>query len=237
MLAIILAGGKGTRLMPLTKNTPKAMILLKGKPLLEHLLESIKKAGINEVVIVVGYKKDKIKSYFGSSYKGITIKYVEQKKQLGTAHALSKARFLIEDKKQFMVCNADVIPKAADIRRLIKAKGENVMTLRYEKNPEFFGVVTFKRNRVISIDEKPKNIKNKAYVNAGLYKFSCEIFNLLPKIKKSPRGEYELTDALKVLAKENKLNCIKAKNEMIDISSLKDLEKWEKRSFTILDKF
>lgn len=229
MLAVILAGGKGIRMMPLTKDKPKAMVALKGKPLLEHLLNNLAVSGITGFVIVVGYKKDKITGYFGKQYKGIPIIYVTQKKPLGTAHALLQARALVAKESSFIVCNADVIPSASDIKRIIKAEGNNILAIRKEENPENFGVVQFIRNKVISIAEKPNAVKRPSYVNVGLYKFSPEIFDIVSKLKKSNRNEYELTDGLKVLIAKRKLACIKMRKDVIDISNLNDLNKWEQR--------
>ncbi|MBN2127609.1 MAG: nucleotidyltransferase family protein, partial [Candidatus Diapherotrites archaeon] len=89
MNAVILAAGKGTRLKPLTDFVPKCMVELKGKPLIEWILTELKKAGIKKAVLVVGYKKEKIKEFIGEKFKGIEIEYVFQKKQLGTGNALS----------------------------------------------------------------------------------------------------------------------------------------------------
>ncbi|MCX8190070.1 MAG: nucleotidyltransferase family protein [Candidatus Diapherotrites archaeon] len=226
MLAVILAGGKGIRMMPLTKDKPKAMIAFKGKPILEHLLDALVFAGINSFVIVVGYKKEKIIGYFGNKYKGIPIRYVAQKKPLGTAHALLQAKKLAEDKENFIVCNADVIPSVNDIKRMLIAKSKNILAIRQEDHPENFGVVSFNGNKVVSIAEKPKEAKSPSYVNVGLYKFSPEIFEIIPKLKKSRRNEYELTDALKELIARKKLKCLKMKNRVIDISKIEDLNKW-----------
>jgi NDP-sugar pyrophosphorylase family protein len=225
MLAVILAGGKGLRMLPLTKEIPKAMVRLKGKPLLEWIILELKKAGVNKLAIVVGYKKEKIIEYFGKSFANLPITYVEQKRALGTAHALLQAKDIAKDEKQFIVCHGDVIAKSADIKRLIDAKGKAVVALRLEKNAERFGVIEVKRNKIVSIVEKPRGIKE-ALVNAGLYKFDSSIFELLSKLKKNRlRNEYELTDALKKLVEKNELHYIIMKQKVLDIGTIQDLEK------------
>ncbi|MCD6478830.1 MAG: NTP transferase domain-containing protein [Candidatus Diapherotrites archaeon] len=228
MLAVILAGGKGVRMLPLTKEIPKAMVKLKGKPLLEWILLELRDAGIEKLVIVVGYKKEKIIEYFGKSFAGLPITYVEQKRALGTAHALLQARDVAKSEKQFIACHGDVIAKSADIRRLINAEGKAVVALRLEKNAERFGVIEVKHNKIVSIVEKPKGIKE-ALVNAGLYKFDSSIFELLSKLKRNKaRNEYELTDALKKLAEKNELRYIIMKQKVLDIGTIQDLENAEK---------
>lgn len=227
MLAVVLAGGKGTRMMPLTRDRPKAMVLLKRKPLLEHLLCELKNAGIKKLAIVVGYKKEKIKEYFGESYKGMPIAYVEQKRALGTAHALLMAKSFAASEKSFLVCYADVIPKSSDIKRVINAKGNAIMAVRFEKNPERFGVVRVHSNKVVSLVEKPKNLRGKALVNVGLYRFTPQIFEILPKVRKSTRNEYELTDALKMLIDSGELRCVIMRRKVLDIGTIDDLKACE----------
>ena len=228
MLAVILAGGKGVRMLPLTKEIPKAMVKLKGKPLLEWIILELKNAGVNKLAIVVGYKKEKIIEYFGNSFAGLPITYVEQKRALGTAHALLQAKDVAKDERQFIACHGDVIAKGTDIKRLIDAEGKAVVALRLEKNAERFGVIEVKHNKIVSIVEKPKGIKE-ALVNAGLYKFDSSIFELLSKLKRNrARNEYELTDALKKLVEKNELHYVIIKQKVLDIGTIQDLENAER---------
>jgi len=228
MLAVILAGGKGVRMLPLTKEIPKAMVKLKGKPLLEWIILELKNAGVNKLAIVVGYKKEKIIEYFGNSFAGLPITYVEQKRALGTAHALLQAKDVAKDERQFIACHGDVIAKGTDIKRLIDAEGKAVVALRLEKNAERFGVIEVKHNKIVSIVEKPKGIKE-ALVNAGLYKFDPSIFELLSKLKRNrARNEYELTDALKKLVEKNELHYVIIKQKVLDIGTIQDLENAER---------
>jgi len=86
--AIILAAGEGTRMRPLTYTKPKVMLPVANKPILQHLVENLSKAGIDEIVLVVGYREETVRNYFGEEFNGVKIRYVRQSKQLGTAHAL-----------------------------------------------------------------------------------------------------------------------------------------------------
>ena len=116
MKAVILAAGKGVRLRPLTDNVPKAMVKLKGKPLLEWNMEILKECGIGEILIVDGYRKEALEKYFGNSYKGIPVKYLFQEKQLGTADAIRLADKFV--KGDFLVLSTDVIVEKSLVEEL-----------------------------------------------------------------------------------------------------------------------
>ena len=111
--AIVLAAGEGTRMRPLTYTKPKVMLPVANKPILHHTIENLVKAGIDEVVLVVGYKEETIREYFGEKFNGVRIRYVRQAKQLGTAHALLSAEHLLDDR--FLMLNGDTIVFADEI--------------------------------------------------------------------------------------------------------------------------
>lgn len=227
MKALVLAAGKGTRLKPLTDNLPKAMVLLHGKPLLEHALVSLKKAGIKRVVVVVGYLKQKIIDYFGSNFEGVQIEYVEQKEQLGTAHAVLQAKRKMDG--NFLVASADVIAAPILWKKLAAKKGfDAVVALRKEKNPKKFGVAAVRGKLLEAITEKPLHKTKSNLVNAGAYFFSQKIFAAIAKTKKSAHGEFELTDAINFLAQKKKAGFIKFGGKILDIGSLSDLKNAEK---------
>lgn len=230
MLAIVLAGGKGLRMLPLTKDKPKAMAKLKGKPLLEWVLLELKKAGIRKVIIVVGYKKERIIAYFGKKFRGLRLEYVTQKKPLGTGHALAQAKNAVEkiSAKKFIVCYADVIVNHKDIIKLANVRSKYAIGLRYEAEPERFGVVHVRNRKVISLTEKPKKVEKPALVNTGYYKFNEKIFEILETLKPSERNELELTDALKKVIKKGKLGYVIMKN-VLDIGTLADLKAAQQR--------
>ncbi len=226
MKTVILAAGKGTRMKPLTDNMPKAMVLLHGKPFLEHVLVSLKQAGIKEAVIVVGYLKEKIIDYFGTEFMGIKIEYAVQKKQLGTAHAVLQAKKFL--KKDFLVGHSDIIAEPSVWRALLKANGFDVIAVvREDAEAEKFGVVETEGNRIVSVEEKPLKPKSNL-VLAGFYRFSPKVFSAIEKLKKSPRGELELTDAINFLAQKKKAGFVKFGGKIFDIGSLQDLKKAEK---------
>jgi UDP-N-acetylglucosamine diphosphorylase / glucose-1-phosphate thymidylyltransferase / UDP-N-acetylgalactosamine diphosphorylase / glucosamine-1-phosphate N-acetyltransferase / galactosamine-1-phosphate N-acetyltransferase len=225
MNAIILAAGKGTRMKSLTENTPKPMILFQKKPILEHLLTELKKAGVKETIIVVGYKKEKIINYFKNCFGGIKIKYVIQKNQKGTGHALLLCKK--QSQKKFMVLNGDVIVKAGFIRKIIQEhENEALVVGRTEKKPWNFGVIEKKGKLLQKINEKPPRKKCKSnLVNTGVYCFTKTIFDALEKVKESQRKEIEITCAVNILAEKNGVRVIKTGSKIIDIGTPQDLKK------------
>jgi len=205
MDAVILAAGEGTRLRPLTVVRPKPMIPVAGKPILEWSIESVSEF-FDHVFVVVGYKKEKIISYFGRQFKNSKIEYIEQKEQLGTANAIRLAEKYISG--DFLVMNGDLIVSKNLIKNFIEFKKKhnihNIMCLTKVKNPKDFGVVEIIGDKIKNIVEKPDNPKSDL-VNAGVYFFNEDIFNDISKVEKSERFEYEITDAIKMLIKENKI--------------------------------
>ncbi len=207
MKAVILAAGKGTRLEPLTEDTPKCMLPLAGKPIMEHVIKAVRKAGIREAVLIVGCKEEKIREYFGDgSNFGIKIKYASQKQQLGTAHAIGT----IELNEDFLVLNGDTLISSECIDSVLSAHGagtqDSAATLGLKKveEPSNYGVVRLENSRVVEIIEKPKGyVSNLA--NAGIYAFSPKIFEAIKKTKKSKRGEYEITSSIGILIKEGEV--------------------------------
>ncbi|HDI73009.1 MAG TPA: nucleotidyltransferase family protein, partial [Candidatus Altiarchaeales archaeon] len=143
MDAIILAAGEGTRLRPLTSTRPKPMLQVAGKTILEWDLEALARNGFNKAIVVVGYKRDVIVDYFGKKFNGIKLEYVNQREQLGTAHAVSMAEGKV--KKEFLVMNGDLIVSEKLISNFIKDhkknKSENSMCLVDVKDPSEFGIV------------------------------------------------------------------------------------------------
>jgi UDP-N-acetylglucosamine diphosphorylase/glucosamine-1-phosphate N-acetyltransferase len=204
MDAVILAAGEGTRLRPLTSTRPKPMLPVGGKTILEWGLEALAAGGVDKAVIVVGYKKEVISGFFGKEYAGIKIEYVEQKEQLGTAHAISMAEGKVSG--DFYVMNGDLLVTNSLIEKFLgdhkKAKSHNSMCLVKAEDPKQFGIVELKGSLVKGIEEKPEKPKSD-HANAGIYIFGQEIFDAIRKVKKSARLEYEITDAIEMLiAKE-----------------------------------
>lgn len=202
MQCVILAAGEGSRMRPLTTSRPKVMLPLAGKPMLEHLIRNVRDAGITEIILVVGYREEAIRTWFddGSNF-GVSIHYVVQRKQMGTADALKTVEPFIHD--IFLMLNGDMILERADLEK-ITALPSPVMATSTTMHPESFGVVTVENDKITTLEEKSLHPKSNI-INAGAYLFDPDIFVILKKLSPSTRGEYELTDALTDYISEGKL--------------------------------
>jgi UDP-N-acetylglucosamine diphosphorylase/glucosamine-1-phosphate N-acetyltransferase len=197
--AVILAAGEGNRMRPLTSDRPKVMLPIANKPILEHLLNEVKEAGITEFIFVVGYCDEQVRKYFGGGEKwGVKIAYSEQRKQLGTADAIRMVEGMVDN--NFLVINGDVIVNHQDVIKLIK-NTHNTMSIVEVKDPRGLGMVELSGRKVINIYEKTERPPT-LMANAGLYLFTPEVFAAVSRTEKSPRGEYEITDTCKILMKE-----------------------------------
>ncbi|MEM3815714.1 MAG: sugar phosphate nucleotidyltransferase, partial [Candidatus Bathyarchaeia archaeon] len=201
MKAVVLAAGEGQRLRPLTLTRPKHMIPVGGKPILEHLLSALKIPSIEEVLIVVNYKAEIIKAYFGDGSKyGVKIRYVVQEKVAGTADAVHTVEEYVGD-EDFLTVNGDLLVSDDVIKSVINIHRRDfpiatLAAVRVER-PKDYGVLKVDSGKLVDIIEKPseKGIGN--LVNAGIYVFSAEIFDFIKRTEPSPRGEIEITDSIR----------------------------------------
>jgi bifunctional UDP-N-acetylglucosamine pyrophosphorylase/glucosamine-1-phosphate N-acetyltransferase len=215
--AVILAAGKGERLRPLTQRTPKCMLPIANRPILEYVVNSVKKAGIKDIAIIVGYKKEEIVNYFKNGERfGIKIEYLEQEKRLGTAHAIG----LTTLREDFLVLNGDALVEPEDIKRVVKAHNSAAtLGLIRMSDAKDYGVVKIAGEVVKDIIEKPKKVVSDM-VNAGIYAFSPKIFEAIKKTPKSERGEYEITTSIKLLIKGGEVvKGVEIKGRWLDIGS------------------
>lgn len=177
---VIMAGGMGTRLMPLTENTPKPMLLINGKPILERIIEKLVEQGFQNFYISINYLGEKIKDYFGDGIKwDINIQYIEEDKRLGTAGALSKIKNILQE--PFLVMNGDIITDI-NFRNLLDEHIQNnsmaTMCVYEQVHQVPFGVVDFDENNIITeLKEKPKYIY---HINMGIYVLHPEACQYIP---------------------------------------------------------
>lgn len=220
--AFILAGGKGTRLMPLTKELPKPMIPLHDKPLLEHVIGLFKKHGINDIIISLGYKGDKIKQHFGDGKKfGLTINYVEEKEPLGTAGPLKLAEHLLTE--TFVMCNADELKNINLIAMFASHKENNArgtLALTTVENPSDYGVARMDGNKITEFIEKPKDPAVGNLISAGLYILEPDVIKLVPNGPASIER-----DVFPKLAAEGKLFGYPFSGQWFDTGTLQRYEK------------
>ncbi|MFH1787897.1 MAG: nucleotidyltransferase family protein [Candidatus Altiarchaeota archaeon] len=182
--ALILAGGKGTRMRPFTYEIPKPMIPVQGKPLIQHIISLNRKHGITDITISVGYLGDRIKEYFGNGSRlGMNINYVEETEPLGTAGCLNLVR--AELNEPFLMFNGDVLSDI-DLSDFISFHDENksiaTIALTPVDDPSRFGVARLKGNKIKEFVEKPKKGKEPSkLINAGVYLLEPEVFKYVPE--------------------------------------------------------
>ena len=216
MKAIILAGGRGKRLKPVTDYVPKPLVPIKNIPIIEWQIRYLKKFGIKEVIICTGYKADMIESYLSMKKLGMKIKFSIEKTPLGTGGAIKKAGKLIND-KSFFVINGDTITNI-DLQQLASKKNAiAAIELRTK-----YGILETESDKIINFKEK-KEISD-TWMNAGIYHLQKEILKKLPI-----KGDIEKT-VFPDYAKKGLLNTIKFKNvEWFSVDSFKDMEECSKR--------
>lgn len=216
MKAVILAAGEGLRCRPLTLTRSKVMVPVANKPLLEHIINAIVMNGIEELILVVGYKKERIMDYFGDGIAfGVKISYIFQDAQLGTAHAVKSVREYLDD--DFLVLNGDNLIDAGTIADILSGKKGDVTLMAIEQEQTSgYGVVVSESGRVIKIMEKPKEFVSHL-INAGIYIFSTGIFEEIDRTPLSDIGEYAITDTIQqIIQKGGSVNMVESKKMWID---------------------
>ena len=194
MKAVILAAGQGVRLKPLTNTRPKVMLPVAGRPILWHVLQEAKKAGIKEAVIIVRYLSEQIKAYLNQHDPGIKLTFVKQGAENGTAAALLTAEDEIND--TFVTLAGDIVTEADTIRSVIEAHKKGItLAVKKVSNPHDYGVVELSGNSVSIFEEKPEHPKSDL-ANLSIYCMEPTVFHDLKNIPPSPRGEQELVNLL-----------------------------------------
>ena len=194
MDAVIIAAGEGTRMRPLTRGCPKPLLPLGESTLIEQTMDRCLDV-VDRFVLVVGYMGNTIEERLGDEYSGIPIEYVTQEDALGTAHAIGCARDAVDGR--FLVINGDVVIDDRLPRKLAESDGDTIAVQPVE-NPSSYGVVEIENGAVMTLVEKPDDPPSNL-VNTGIYAFEPEIFEYIDRTEKSPRGEYEITEAIELL--------------------------------------
>jgi dTDP-glucose pyrophosphorylase len=236
MKAVILAAGKGTRMRELTDELPKPMLKVHGQPILEHILQGILAAGIRDCFIVTGFRAEVIESYFGDGSKWqARISYGRQLVQDGTGKAPEPAKAFVAD-SPFLLTYGDILVKPDTYRRMVDRFHEG----------QFSGVITVTRGQDVTkgavnffdddfclqrLLEKPSPAQleqlrlegwlkpgHPAWYNAGIYVFTPVVYQFISKLEKSPRGEYELTDAISAMVQAgHKLAGLEIEGRWVDV--------------------
>lgn len=228
MRGVLLAGGTGCRLLPLTKVTNKHLLPVYKKPMIYYPLETLISAGIKDILIVTG--GEHIGDFFrllGSGKEwGAHFSYEIQEGSGGTGAALLLAESFVKDKEFMVILGDNIVVENVcsfiDDFKNKKGQFKAKILVAKVKDPQKYGVVTIKDDRIVDIVEKPKKPKSQ-YVNTGLWMFKPEVFELLKNLKKSPRGEYEVTDVLAQYAKDGQLSYSILKSSWTDAGSFESL--------------
>lgn len=212
MKAVILAAGEGTRLGPFTHSEPKGMIPVANRPILEYGVQALVESGLRDLVLVVGYRKERILSHFGDGRDfGARIDYAVQEKQLGTAHALLQAREHLDG--DFVVLPGDNVIDARTVRDLLEGPSGPRMVITESERPSRYGVVTLKGGKVTDVVEKPEErIGN--LINTGIYALPADFLDRCEKAVGG--GILDLPALLQDLAREGTLQAIRTEGTWVD---------------------
>jgi len=217
---VIMVAGKGVRMLPLTNEIPKVLVKTHEKEFLYYVIKSLQKAGYENLCLIVGYKKEKVEEFL--KRENIKAEIIEQKEQKGTGDAVLCAKKFV-GQENFVVLGGDGIWSTEDFIEMDKHDDYNYICGIETDTPEKYGVLVEENGFLKEIKEKPKEYCG-SLVSTGLYKFTPEIFDALLKVGISPRGEHELTDAIALLAQEQKVKIKKVKNFWKDLGNIKDIE-------------
>ena len=233
MKAVVLAAGKGTRLRPLTNDKPKGLVEVNGKPIVTHCFERLAELGAEEFIVVVGYRKEDIISYYDDEFDGIPITYTHQREQKGLAHALLTVEEHIDD--DFMLILGDNIFEA-NLEDVVRRQQEDradaaflTEEVPYEDASRFGVCDTNDYGEITDVVEKPEDPPSNL-VMTGFYTFTPAIFHACHLVQPSNRGEYEISEAIDLLIQSGRtIDAIRMDGWRIDVGYPEDRDEAEKR--------
>ncbi|MDP9003534.1 MAG: sugar phosphate nucleotidyltransferase [Verrucomicrobiota bacterium] len=220
--AVLLAAGRGTRMRDLTLELPKPMLRVLGKPVLQHIIEGLRDAGLKNFLVIVGWHAEVVRDFFGDGSKwGVRVTYATQVKQDGTGRVVELAReFAASD--PFVLSYGDILLAPENYPRICAAlaSAEAVVSVKRSDDVSQGGAVFVNESfELIDLREKPKpGEPTSPWYNAGVYAFRPGIFDYIATLQPSPRGEYELTDAIRSLAVSgNKVRALELTGDWADV--------------------
>ncbi|MEO5754259.1 MAG: sugar phosphate nucleotidyltransferase [Chthoniobacterales bacterium] len=206
--AVLLAAGRGTRMRDLTNDLPKPMIKVRGQPILQHIIEGLRGAGVNQFFILVGWRAEVVRETFGQGASlGVTIDYATQVVQDGTGKVVELARDFVAD-DAFILGYGDILVDPVNYSRLtnLDPATEAIVTVKRSDDVSKGGAVFVnERFELTDLREKPApGEPTSPWYNAGIYVFRPSIFDFTARLERSPRNEFELTDAIRALAQSGR---------------------------------
>jgi dTDP-glucose pyrophosphorylase len=228
--AVILAAGRGTRMRELTNDVPKPMIEVRGRPVLQHIVQGLRDARVCRFLIIVGYHAETVRNFFENGRRhDVTIQYATQTVQDGTGRVVNLARDFT-GASPFVLSYGDILISPVNYKRIVDLPNdvEAVITVtRAEDVSKGGAVFVNEQMELVDLREKPKpGEPTSPWYNAGLYAFRPSIFEFIAKLKPSPRGEYELTDAIRDLAHSGKtVKALELAGEWADVRDPETLAK------------
>jgi UDP-N-acetylglucosamine diphosphorylase/glucosamine-1-phosphate N-acetyltransferase len=220
--AVVLAAGEGTRLRPLTRNRPKPMLPAANRPILEYVFDAALAADVSRIVVIVGYKHDRVQDHFGPTYRGVDLEYVSQHKQMGSGHALLQASEVVDE--PMVVLNGDRIIDeniVTDVCSEFDDRGDPALAVLERPDASHYGAVTLHGNDITEIVEKPET-GDYRLINGGVYAFDPSVFEA---IEETPRqqGELGLTDTIARLIDTERVRGVQTGGMWVDATYPWDL--------------
>ncbi|MFC1662609.1 sugar phosphate nucleotidyltransferase [Patescibacteria group bacterium] len=227
--AVVSAAGRGTRMKELTIDKPKHLLEVKGRPFISYLLDNLVEAGIENILLVVGHRKDRFDEFLSQNDYPIIV--VDQTDVVGddygTAIPIKSVEKLIGN-QQFISLAGDHLYDVNDINKISEENDWTYIGATRVKNPKGFGCLKIKEDQLLEeIVEKPDKPPSKL-INISMYKFTSEIFPIISQLTLSERGEYEITDAINILAKQSRVKVIEVDRFYLDFGRPQDIKKMEK---------
>jgi dTDP-glucose pyrophosphorylase len=244
--AVLLAAGRGTRMRELTADLPKPMIEVRGKPVLQHIVEGLRDAGTKDLLLIVGYRADAVRDFFGNGSRyNVAIHYKIQTVQDGTGRVLELARDFVTD-RPFILAYGDILVDPSNYKRVVDLPDDFEAMLTVTRGGDISkggAVFVNEQMELVDIREKVQPVagigdagsrdhrsRPQPFYNAGLYAFRPGILDFTAKLKPSPRGEYELTDAIRDLAQSGKkVKALELTGEWADVRDPETLAKLNQR--------
>ncbi|MFB6151083.1 MAG: bifunctional sugar-1-phosphate nucleotidylyltransferase/acetyltransferase [Haloarculaceae archaeon] len=220
--AVVLAAGEGTRLRPLTRNRPKPMLPAANRPILEYVFDALVAADVERIVVVVGYKRDRVQDHFGPTYRGVDLEYVHQGKQLGSGHALLQARDVVDEPT--LVLNGDRVIDASivrDVRDEYESAGDPAMAVLERPETSQYGAVVLHGGDVTELVEKPDTDEYRL-INGGIYAFESGVFDAIEDTERTD-GELALTDTIARLMRDGRVRGVRTGGMWVDATYPWDL--------------